>query len=282
MSQTYTVPCLSQTLAPLTHMSGVAGNEAIIAREPVGTSRGVIYLPFLSGNALRHRCVREPGMMWLIQQYELGGKLTLPQLNFLLHGGNLSESNASEDLRRIAAMQNLWPLLRLCGGSLPNQIIAGSLEVWRGILVCEENRNSLAASCPELPGERLLPAERFIGSYQYTRGDAAKTGLAKESALEPSNLMIFGGQCVNRGALFFHGYTAKHVSEIELGALLHSLRLWQAAGGTIGGQAARGHGRLDCQLLANGYDQQNCVDTYVQHALSVKDDAIAWLKDCWE
>ena len=282
MSQTYVIHCLSQALSPLTHMSGVAGNEAIIAREPVGTTRGVVHLPFLSGNALRHRCVREPGMMWLIQQYELGGRLTLSQLNFLLHGGNLTESNAIEDLRRIADMQRLWPLLRLCGGSLPNQIIAGSLEVWRGTLVCEENRNSLTASGLELSEERLRPAERFIDSYQYTRGDAAKTGLAKETALESSNLMIFSGQCVNRGALFFHGFVVKHASEVELGALLYSLRLWQSAGGTIGGQAARGHGRLDCQFLGDGFDQQSCVDAYVQHALSVKDDAIAWLKDCWK
>ena len=253
--KTYTIHCLSTALSPITHMSGSAGNQAIIAREPVTTDRGLIFLPFLSGNALRHRAVREPGVLWLVEQYGLRGQLTLDQLNFLLHGGNLTESNAIENTKRIAEMHRTWPLLRLCGGSLPNQILAGSLDVWRGVLVCEENRRTLAATLMQFPSERLYSAERFIDSYQYTRGDAAKTGMAEAADDRDSNLMIFAGQCVQRGAIFAHGFVLKHVSAIELGALLWSLQQWQDAGGTSGGQAARGHGRLKCELLGNGFEQ---------------------------
>lgn len=279
--KTYTVRCLSTAISPVTHMSGSSGNEAMIAREPVITQRGLVFLPFLSGNALRHRAVREPGVLWLIDQYGLAGQLNLEQLNFLLHGGNLTESTATENTKRIAEMHRTWPLLRLCGGSLPNQILAGSLDVWRGVLVCEENRRTLAATVPGFPAERLYSAERFIDAYQYTRGDAAKTGMADAPDDRDSNLMIFSGQCVQRGAVFMHGFVLKHVSDIELGALLWSLQLWQDAGGTIGGQAARGHGRLKCELLANGFDQAKSVAEYQNYALSVKDDAVAWLKECW-
>jgi hypothetical protein len=279
---TYTIHCLSEAMSPLTHMSGTAGNVAMIAREPVATETGIRWLPFLSGNAIRHRAVREPGMLWLIQQYGLVGKLSLPQLNFLLHGGNLTQSSAQENTKRIAEMHRTWPLLRLLGASLPDQILAGSLDVWRGTLVCEENRRCLA-SLTDLPAARLLSAERWIGGYQYTRSDAAKRGLASVGACEApaTNLMIFSGQCVERGANFYHGFVLKHVSDIELGALLWSLRLWQQAGGTIGGQAARGHGRLACTLLTEEIDQEALCQRYVDYARIAKDDAVAWLEDAW-
>jgi len=280
---TYTIQCISTAISPLTHMSGTAGNVAMIAREPVNTDTGIVWLPFLSGNALRHRCIREPGIMWLIYEYDLAGKLSLPQLNFLLHGGNLTESNAHENTKRIAEMHRTWPLLRLLGASLPNQILAGSLDVWRGTMVCEENRRSLAMVM-DMPPERLCSAERFVGEYQYTRSDAGKRALEKSPDALPAttNLMIFSGQCVQRGAVFHHGFVAKHVSEIELGALLWSLRLWQYNGGTIGGQAARGHGRLRCELMAGTFDQSGMCQQYIEYARGVKDDAIAWLYDAWK
>lgn len=278
--KTYTIQCLSESLSPLTHCSGTAGNVAMIAREPVTTERGIAMLPFLSGNAIRHRFLRESGMLWLIDRYGLAGQLDLPKLNFLLHGGNLTRSNATENTRRIAEMHRTWPLLRLLGGSLPDQILAGSLDCWRGMLVCEENRRSLTAQLGEaLPAGRLYSAERYVADWQYTRSDAAKRGLAQGGG--ETNLMIYSGQAVQRGAVFYHGFVLKHVSEIELGALLWSLRLWQNAGGTIGGMAARGHGRLRCEILVDGFDQRALCEAYCEYALSVRDDAVAWLEEAW-
>lgn len=263
-------------------MSGTAGNEGIVAREPVHTDRGVMMIPFLSGNALRHRCVREPMALWLIDRYELKGKLSLLQLNFLLHGGNLTQSNAHENTRRIADMHEFWPMLRVCGGSLPDQILAGAMDVWRGTLVCEENRQSLAMTMGRVPASRMLSSERFLSGYQYTRGDAKKSGLSRErdDIEQDSNLMIYSGQAVTRGAVFHHGFVLKHVNDIELGCLLLSLRLWQAGGGTIGGNARLGHGRLQMELI-DQVDDDAIVSAYVDHVDQVKDDAIAWLDDCF-
>lgn len=279
--KSYIIRCLSEAVSPITHASGTVGNEAVIAREPVYTDRGLMHVPFLSGNAIRHRAVREPGVMWLVDRYGLRGKLSLPQLNFLLHGGNLTQSTASENTRRIADMHRLWPLLRLCGGSLPDQILSGSMDVWRGTMVCEENRNSLQGSMPYLPTDRMLSFERFVGGYQYTRGDGKKTNVARVEPAEdrPSNLMIYSGSAVNRGALFFHGFVIKHVSELELGALLMSLALWQANGGTIGGNSRLGHGRLKTTLLDN--HGEGLMRAYAEYADSVKDDAVDWLNDAF-
>lgn len=281
MRKTYQITCLSEAVSPITHMSGTAGNEAIIAREPVVTPDGIVYVPFLSGNALRHRCLREPGMLWLIERYGLRGRLNLTQLNFLLHGGNLTESNSHENTARIAECYRLFPLLRLVAGCLPNQILAGTVDAWRGMLVCEENRRHLPAEL--LPDERLKAAESFIGNWQYTRGDAGKLAIAAENSgdVAESSLMIFSGQCVTRGAVFLHGFTLRRVTEIELGAALLSLALWQAEGGAIGGQAARGHGRLSTRLYLPDVDQQQAIDCYVAHVDAVQDEAIAWLDACF-
>jgi hypothetical protein len=265
-------------------MSRSAGNESLVAREAVVTPRGVARIPCLSGNAIRHRCVRAPGMRWLVGEYGLCGQLTLTQLNFLFHGGNLTEGGGRENTARIAEFQRLFPLGRLLGGSLPDQILAGSLQVWRGALVCEENRPYLELVAPAgtLPAQ-LRAGESFVSGYQYTRGDAAKTQTdlcPMDGRIEAgSNLMIFAGQSVMRGAAFIHGFTLPHVSELELGALLWSLHLWQVAGGTVGGQVAHGHGRLRTSILFDGGDLHGPVEAYLNHARAVRDEAVAWLFD---
>lgn len=278
--QSFTIQCLSEAVSPITHMSGTAGNEGIVAREPVHTPKGVIMVPYLSGNALRHRCIREPMAVWLIDRYELRGKLSLLQLNFLLHGGNLTMSTAHENTRRIAEMHELWPMLRLVGGSLPDQILCGAMDAWRGTLVCEENRDSLIRLLGGLPMPRLMSSERFLSGYQYTRGDAKKTGMSRErdDMREETNLMIYSGQAVTRGALFHHGFVLKHVSPIHVGCVLLALRLWQATGGTIGGNARLGHGRLQLSLL--GFeDADHIVQAYVDYVDSVRDRAVKWLDE---
>lgn len=291
----YRIFCLSEAIAPITHMSGSAGNESVVMREPVVTDKGVVWIPCLTGNALRHRCVREPGWRYLIDRYELSGKLTLPQLNYAFHGGNLTEGGGRENLRLIADVQRIFPLSRLVGGCLPDQILSGSLDVWRGRLACEENRMGLATDLPsgwELPDEPLRSAEHFVSGYQYTRGDAQKTVsellptngdgelLRGEDRAGKSNLMIFSGQSVIQGACFLHGFLLKHVDQLAFGALLWSLKLWQDAGGTIGGQAARGHGRL-ALMVHTGEDDQAAIDAYLTHVDSVKDDAIAWMNEAF-
>jgi hypothetical protein len=283
-SRDYDIVCLSEAIAPITQMSGVSGNYALVMREPVVTSRGVTQVPNLSGNAIRHRAIREPGFRWLVGEFDLVGKLTLPQLNFLFHGGNLTEGGGRENTRRIADWQRLFPLGRLLGGCLPDQVLAGSLQVHRGMLVCEENRPSLAHILGNhLPERRLRPAESFVSGYQYTRGDAVKSAMDLRPVEPPgesnSNLMIFSGQSVLSGAIFIHGFTMPHVSELELGALLWSLYLWQSTGGTIGGQASRGHGRLKLGILESDWDGEAAINAYLDYARSTKDEAAAWLND---
>lgn len=286
MSQNYSLVCLSECMSLVTHMSHSEGNESLIACEEVATALGKASIPYLSGNAIRHRLVREPGMRWLVDQYGLAGKLSLPQLNFLFHGGALTQGTQAEDTRRIAEFQRLWPLGRLLGGCLPDQILAGSLQAWRGALVCEENRRYLAQLIPGVLFDGpLRSAQSFVTGWQYTRSGASKT-VADLLPLTPQPngngdgdaLMIYSGQGVVRGALFVHGFSLPHASEVELGALLWSLWLWQTGGGSIGGMAAKGHGRLRLSLVSSDIDLCHAVTVYTEYAQSVRDEAVAWLQ----
>ncbi len=280
----YAIHLLSEAESPVTHMRGVEGNEALVAREWVDTPAGKRFVPYLSGNALRHRLVREPGALWLIDRLGLKGQLSLMQLNFLLHGGNLTDSTGREDTARIADMQELFPLLRLLGGALPDQILTGSLLAWRGQLVCEENRRFL--SLPpgyELPAGPLKPAEHYVEAYQYTRGAGDKRADWYDAATRDpdakSNLMIFSGQCVIKGSCFLHGFDIPRGSEVELGCLLHAVGLWQADGGSVGGQAGKGHGRL--RTVVVGGDRrayEAAVTAYVAHVDAHADRCRGWLE----
>lgn len=281
----------SECVAPMTHMKGVEGNEALIAREPVDTPAGKRWVPHLSANAIRHRLVREPGGLWLIEALGLKGQLSLKQLNFVLHGGNLTDSTGREDTARIAEMQVLFPLFRLLGGALPDQILKGSLLAWRGLLVCEENRPFLPANLPdgfELPERALKPAEHYVEDYQYTRGDGKRrTDWYDEPTRDPdqkSNLMIFSGQQVIPGAVFSHGFEIPHGGELEYGCLLHALWLWQVQeGGSVGGMASKGHGRLNTSVL--GGDEgamREAVRKYTGHVAAHAGACCAWLRKVFE
>ena len=302
-----TLHALSVALSPITQNAGTAGNESLINRERIITPDGPRWIPVLSGNALRHQ-IRHHGMRWLIKEYDLKGKLSRTQANFLLHGGSLFKSTAKEDMALVAELFETWPLIHLLGGCLPGQLLHGSLNVWRATLVCDETRHDLLLR----PEQRLLRAEMLVGTYQYTRGDAAKYVLdqpenlsfthvgeqlgpascgkavvnVKAESESETNLMIFSGQMVQRGTLWQHGYVIKHDSQLELGALLWSLHLWQKAGGTIGSAAARGHGRLKTFLISDDEAFQKicleAIEEYVTYARAMKNRAIRILDEAFQ
>ena len=283
MNDTYRIVCLSTALSPITHMAGVEGNEAILNRQVIMTDTGRRLVPVLSGNAIRHRAVREPAARHLIDTCELSGKLSRRAANFFLHGGALSESTARVDLSAKLEMKEKLPFVRMLGGALPNAIEEGSLRCDQGVLVCRESAARVRAiSGMDVP-DNLRPAEDFVGGWQYTRSDAVKTAdeviePTPEDVDEKSNLMIYAGQSVIPGATFVHGFTLFHAGELELGALLLALSLWQSAGGTVGGMSAKGHGRLQTRvMLPEGIDGAALIAAYVAHVIAHAEWMRGWV-----
>jgi hypothetical protein len=233
--------------------------------------------------------VREPGALHLVKACGLEGKLNIDQANYLFNGGSLSESSTTENLSRIAEMQKLLPLVRLLGGSLRNQVIGGSLIAQRGILVCEENRENIKKMLPEnyeLPKQRLRSCEDFIDHYQYTRGDVRVRNdaslLLGEKNDDGTNLMIYAGQSVIPGAVFYHGFIMQNVSVLEVGALINALYEWDALGGTIGGKIQIGHGKLQMSFWGEDFhgpelDAPELVKAYREHCHANKEKIVDWL-----
>jgi len=280
-----------ELLSPLTHMMETSGNESLINREPIFYDKRIIHIPVISGNSIRHRILRHPGSLYLIEQMEIEGKMGFDQLNFMMYGGTLCETKTTTNLKKIALMEELFPLYRLLGGCLKNQIISGSLDVWRGLLICEENRETINKYLPEeyYINKKLFPADMFVGKYQYTRGDMKNIKsvgkLIKNFNVienrEKSNLMIYNGQQVNRNSFFFHGFATKYVSEIEIGCIFHCLQLWSENYSTLGGMIAKGHGKvnLSCFLENKEIDISNCVQMYIDHVQKYKNEMINWLDE---
>jgi hypothetical protein len=286
---------LSEALSPITHMMGVSGNEAIINREKVFFDGAVHEIPVLSGNALRHKIIRETGALYLVDNLNLRGKLSIDQANYMFTGGSLSESSTNDNIPIIAELQTVSPLFRLLGGSLKNQIIGGSLFVGRGLLCCLENQETIQKFVGEnyiLPEGKLLPAQYFIGKHQYTRGDAGKMKDAEniinnleETKNDKSNLMIYSGENIIQGSMFYHNITLYNVSSLEVGCALHCIAMWQNYGGIIGGSSRIGHGKLKSSMWIEGlvdwFGQEKNISElvvdYISHVQKNKDNFIDWL-----
>lgn len=288
---TFKIHLLSEAMSPISHMMGVSGNESIINREKVVFNNDVVDIPVLSGNALRHKMIREPGALYIIDRCGLRGKLSIDQANYMITGGSLSESSTNDNIPLIAEIQKVSPLFRLLGGSLKNQVVGGSLFVSRGLLCCAENAESIEKQGGrEIPGP-LIPAQHFISKHQYTRGDADKMKDSSE-IITPheqkkgdSNLMIYSGENIIQGSMFYHNITLYNVSPLEIGAAVHSINLWQNADGIIGGSSRIGHGKLKSSIWFDGLDdwfgtERSPVDLvadYINHVDQNKEEFRNWL-----
>lgn len=284
-------------LSPLTHMAGISGNEALINRHTVINGGQLYDVPVLSGNALRHVLVREPGADFIYNACELHDSLNVNQAWFMYNGGSLTDSTISDNLKKIAAMQELLPLYRLLGGSLTNQVLAGSIHVGVGRLFCEEERENLEKLLP--PSLAALPikmrsCEDYIGKYQYTRTDIQRMrGIAKTSeeseGAEKANLMIYSGQNVIAGAKFYVPLTLKNISKMELGAFVAAVSDWQESSGTVGGMARIGHGQMHFEFTIEGKDFAGkqlesedlamLADKYRTYTVENKDAIRVWLDE---
>jgi len=293
------ISIMFETVSPLTHMMGIEGNEAMINREVIFNDGKKCTVPVISGNAIRHKIIRYYGAKYLVDTLGLYGKLNINQAFYLFNGGNLMEGSTTDNTKKIAEMQLLFPLFRLLGGALTNQIISGSLIVNRAILLCEENRDRLNYFLRDeyfVGDKKLKTADNFISNYQYTRGDITreKNDITSEKAEQDikgkSNLMIYSGEAVVSGALFIGGFILHNVSRLEVGALLHSIKQWQENGECIGGYSRIGHGKVKTRLIYDDVEDlfddkstiENVIKEYEEHVINHKEESIQWLNDTFK
>lgn len=249
---------LLKALSPITHGSDTAGNRALIRREKVDTPLGVRDVPVITGNSLRRRAVREPAIESLSRE----GGLTKERLRWLYSGGALDKDDKGRfkkitnvDAARIARCYELFPHVEALGCAMPDSPIPGKLKFGIAWLASMETQDSLRDTLPESWFEGanpMSPCHEWISDYDYYRHDPAKAHaelLTDEDreALENES-MPHGGENVIPGAAFVATLHAPGLSDLAASALFYSLETWAEAGPTVGGQSARGHGRVQPYL----------------------------------
>jgi len=279
MQSDLTIDLMFEAISPITHMSGTEGNEAVLMREPVAGGGTIASVPVLTGNAIRHRALRQSGYLWMIAKVGLHGTMKAPLANFLINGGAVNKSTRDADLKAVAEGAQLMPLLAMLGGCLPNQIIPGRASVGRGVMACRENQDRLGRMYPDWSEgiARLRSADDFVGGYQYTRGDAARYVETDAATGDPTNLMIFSGESVITGSVFFCRIHLRRPTDLQAGAVLHALSQWDER---IGGQSSRGHGQLDVAgCCSPDVDVPGLIESYVSHIEDKADAIKAWLQE---
>jgi hypothetical protein len=279
----YQIILMHKAVAPITHMERTEGNEAILRTFPLRWQRQNYEVPYLSGNAMRHVMIREPGWRWLINQYGLAGKLSRKMTDAMLSGGSVSESTRDDNLGRTHRGYEALPLFRMLGGALPDEIIGGRTEAGQALLVCREALPTLRGLLPDgwiTNDDEAAGAAEFIKPYQYYRHDATKDHPDRDRA-EKDSSMPFGGNCVVPGSVFAQRIVCRDCDEQHIGAVVHAIEQWN---GIAGGQKARGHGILSSsyQLMTIGgeaIESGPLIESYEQYAIDHRQQAIDWLFD---
>ena len=238
------IHCVFTALEPITHMSGIQGNVAIINRETILTPNGIEEVPILSGNAIRHNMLRQPAADVLIEHCDMAGRASFNVAEFLYHGGNLTSGGKTFGGESIAQLIKDIPFIEVFGGSLPSNILPGAISVGRGILVCRETSALIkelvnAGPLPELEGYHSY--HDYITGTQYTRS-------CSDTTIDDRR-MIYTGEAIARGAkLYCRIEIEPWISELGLACILSALT---SSRDRIGGTSRIGHGKLEVLAWLN-------------------------------
>lgn len=258
----FTIYAFTEALSPITHMSGVSGNAALLKREKIiGTDGCVERVPCISGNALRHALVRAPGAEYLYKALGLSD-ISYQMADFLWHGGKLTKATPLSCAKTKDFLKAI-PLIALLGGALPGQILDGALRVSRAILICRETSGIISDTVGfDIKASR--GAESYISPYLYTRACAPNDPDAIEDR------MIYEGETVIAGSRFFHKFSVDSDDPTVIGALIHSIVHSRRC---VGGMGRIGHGELAFTWCAKGLSQKDMEDLKEKYTSHVKENA---------
>ncbi len=123
-------------LEPIVHGAGTSGNTQLLRMQELADGTKV---PFLSGNSVKHK-LRSCGVQYALDTMEVTDhSLTKAEIDLLFSGGHLSKSGAAVDLSRARKLEELFPMLGLCGYSAGNVMTESKIRVSHLHVVCREN-----------------------------------------------------------------------------------------------------------------------------------------------
>lgn len=276
-------------LSPLSHIGETIGAFAYLHEEPVFQENGRFVKVFCySGNAWRGH-LRDCAAKYMLDRLERPA-LNLETFHLLFSGGRISGPQKT-DLGQARAMRAMVPMLALWGAGIGTQIMAGALRVGSCYPVCAETQrllpvhlrsddapsyrgmsieksfsrrddakiDTLAPYLIPPPAPALLLAEEDSDIYGLRAGGTKKR---KRQDGEVADQMRVTVELVAAGVRLFSWIEALDVDDVQLGCLVAALHQWSRSP-HIGGQASRGHGRVEVTYRMTDLDTGEVVPDFL-------------------
>ncbi|MEM3480657.1 MAG: RAMP superfamily CRISPR-associated protein [Candidatus Korarchaeum sp.] len=216
------------------------GMETILRRLKFSTRRGLVEIPYISGNAIRGK-LRRLVMRDFLEL--VGYQVRNPRLyHALFAGGVLEEVEEGEsgkvDLELRRRVRFLIPPISLFGTSIGNQVFQGKLIVGHALPVCEELQEYLPESLRE---ERSI--YEFLDFEFATRKEEEAFKESRKDPKEEKVQMIYRFEVFIPGTRFYHNFKLLETSDVEDSLFLRALDLWKASP-YVGGRESAGFGEI--------------------------------------
>jgi hypothetical protein len=201
--------------------------------------------PFISGNSFK-RLIRSSASRYALDVMGVeSGSLTKGMIHLLFSGGALSGGGAVVKLSALRELNELFPLLGLCGYSAGNHIMQGKLSCDHWHVVCAENAWRLPDSMVDHPHRRVRVGElindEFGTRHESTRSATGRRLLAPDEAqqqdaelaaalalagegkkadkVKDTAQMIYSFESVKAGSCWFGGFYYEDATPLEFAAL---------------------------------------------------------------
>ena len=211
-----------------------------------------VAIPCHSGNDLRHD-IRYGGMVHLLNRLgmDLNTQLPVGVKALLENGGNIKKGATapSTAFALTQIIREKYPIIGLLGGCAD------------GFILGESNLHSVSA---------FWYGKEFNDALQHIFNVTAEHSvvdmldqwtLHRHVTYHDGSPMPYSFETIAAGAKLFVNFTfSPWISELELGAFYRALKTFEAVDATIGGQSAKGFGKIKIDIL------ENPPDDFVQYA----------------
>lgn len=261
----YTGTLRAQT--SISHGSKASGNNHPFRRETfiLPTGKRLASVPVVSGGAVRGSLRRMAAAM---TQKAIAGEGTLPHpvVHALRTGGSLRETRTSGDVltgERQAILRDVIPMFGVFGLSAGGRIMSGRLQVGKPLPVAKETTYLAGHYQADLDNYDPPSIWQVIQRETYTRvadvNDSAAQLLiddleaADRDLPKGSGNMIYTHETISPGTLLFHNLVLDAATPTEVSFFDDLVRRWSKRA-TIGGQIAKGLGRVEPRYTRTAYD----------------------------
>lgn len=185
-------------------------------------------------------------------------ELELAAFHLLYAGGSIHGTQVTR-LDQARNLRAAIPAIALLGGGVGNQVLPGKLRVSNFYPWCAEAPPSRWPNTADMPPRQALSFRQLTTEKSFSRKDDAKDERynhhlhalpepGERSSDEAAQQMRMTVELLVAGTHLTGHLDVLDVSDVELGCLVSGIHRWSQSP-HIGGQANRGHGEADLEMI---------------------------------